>query len=143
MKNYLVLYHAPAAALEKMQDATPEQMKAGMEPWMAWAQRCGSHLVDLGTPLGGGQKVTTAGSPPSDRGVAGYSMLQAEDASRGAGAAGGSFPPGVGGRLRDRDSRVPAAAEIEEACMGPRRHRRASADVAAPEVSCDESRPGC
>ena len=31
MKNHLVLYHAPAAALEKMQDATPEQMKAGME----------------------------------------------------------------------------------------------------------------
>ena len=28
-----------------MQDATPEQMKAGMEPWMAWAQQCGSHLV--------------------------------------------------------------------------------------------------
>ena len=61
MKNCLVLYHAPAPTFEKMHDATPEQMKAGMEPWMAWAQRCGSHLVDMGTPLGGGHKVTPGG----------------------------------------------------------------------------------
>ena len=47
MRKYLVIYHAPAAAFEKMKDATPEQMKAGMEPWMKWAERCGDGLVDL------------------------------------------------------------------------------------------------
>ena len=52
MTKYLVIYHAPAAAFEKMKDATPEQMKAGMEPWMQWAERCGDGLVDLGSPLG-------------------------------------------------------------------------------------------
>ena len=80
MKKYLVLYHAPAAALEKMNDATPEQMKAGMEPWIAWAERCGDGLVDMGTPLGGGRKVTASGSSASDKDVVGYSILQAENA---------------------------------------------------------------
>ena len=80
MKQYLVIYHAPAAAFEKMKDATPEQMKAGMEPWMKWAERCGGGLVDLGSPLGLGRKITAAGSSPSDKEVAGYSILQAENA---------------------------------------------------------------
>ena len=62
-----------------MANATPEQMKEGMEPWMAWAAKCGDGLVDLGTPLGFGQKVTTSGSSPSDKGVVGYSILQAEN----------------------------------------------------------------
>jgi hypothetical protein len=80
MKKYLVIYHAPAAAMEKMTDATPEQMKAGMEPWMQWAERCGEGLVDLGTPLGAGCKITAAGSSPSDRDVVGYSIVQADSA---------------------------------------------------------------
>ena len=79
MKKYIVIYHAPAAALEQMQDATPEQMAEGMKPWMAWAERSGDGLVDLGTPLGGGQKVTKSGASPSDKGVVGYSILQAEN----------------------------------------------------------------
>ena len=31
MKRFVVTYHMPAAAMEKMQDVTPEQAKAGME----------------------------------------------------------------------------------------------------------------
>ena len=46
---------------------------------MAWAQRCGSALVDMGAPLANGQKLTTSGSVDSDRKVVGYSILQAED----------------------------------------------------------------
>lgn len=33
----------------------------------------------MGTPLGGGQKLTLSGSSPSDKDVVGYSFLQAED----------------------------------------------------------------
>ena len=80
MKKYLIIYHASAVAMEKMTNATPEEMKAGMESWMAWAKSCGDGLVDMGTPLGGGQRVTTSGSSPSDKGVVGYSVLQAESA---------------------------------------------------------------
>ena len=61
-----------------MAAASPEDMKKGMEPWMAWAQKCGSGLVDMGTPLGNGQKVTKAGISPSNKDVVGYSVLQAE-----------------------------------------------------------------
>jgi len=32
----------------------------------------------MGTPLAGGQKVTNGGTSPSDKGVVGYSILQAE-----------------------------------------------------------------
>ena len=78
MRKYIVLYHAPSSFKDQMKDATPEQMKAGMESWMAWAGKCGSALVDMGSPLGGGQTVTQAGSAPSDKGVVGYSVLQAE-----------------------------------------------------------------
>ena len=79
MKKYIVIYHLPMSAMEQMKNATPEDMKEGMEQWMAWAKRCGDGLVDFGTPLGGGQKVTKSGSSPSDKNVVGYSILQAED----------------------------------------------------------------
>lgn len=73
MNKYIVIYHAPLSAVEQMADATPEDMK----PWMEWAERCGEGLVDMGTPLVGGQKVTKSGVSPSDTSVVGYSVLQA------------------------------------------------------------------
>ena len=79
MGKYVVIYHAPASAVEAMSGATPDDMKKGMEAWMAWAQGCGDGLVDLGTPLGGSLKVTNSGNSPSYTGVAGYSILEAEN----------------------------------------------------------------
>ena len=79
MKKFMVIYFAPTDAMEKMQDVTPEQAAEGMKPWMEWAEKCGSGLVDMGTPLGNGVKMTTASSQPSDKQVVGYSILQAED----------------------------------------------------------------
>lgn len=78
MKKYIVIYHAPEAWTKKMKDASPEDAKKGMESWMAWAKKCGSGLVDMGAPLGGGQKISSTGSTPSKRNVIGYSILQAE-----------------------------------------------------------------
>ena len=79
MKKFIVVYYASVEAMEKMKDSSPEEMKKGMEPWMAWAAKTGDGLVDLGTPLMGGQKVSKSGSSPSDKNVMGYSILQAED----------------------------------------------------------------
>ena len=79
MKKFMVIYHAPAAAMEQMKDMSPEDMKKGMEPWTAWMEKCGSSLIDGGSPLAGGLKLTTGGSAPSDKEVAGYSILEAED----------------------------------------------------------------
>ena len=61
-------------------DSTPEEMEKGMEGWMAWAAKCGDKLVDFGTPLAGGQKLSQDGnSQESKRQVCGYSILQAND----------------------------------------------------------------
>ena len=79
MKKFMVIYSAPVSALEQMQNMSPEDHKKGMEPWMEWANKCGSNLVDLGAPLFGGQKLTKSGNSPSDSNVAGYSILQAND----------------------------------------------------------------
>jgi hypothetical protein len=54
-------------------------MAEGMKPWMAWAEGCGDSLVDLGTPLAGGQRLSKSGASPSDKGVVGYSILEAEN----------------------------------------------------------------
>lgn len=78
MKNFVILYYAPISAVEQMSNASPEEMEEGMKAWMAWARDCGDGLVDLGTPLAGGQSVTQAGGSPSERGVCGYSVLRAE-----------------------------------------------------------------
>jgi len=79
MKKFIVLYHMSKGAAEKMATASPEDMKKGMEPWMAWATKCGNGLVDIGTPLGNGQKISKSGGMPSNKDVVGYSILQAED----------------------------------------------------------------
>jgi hypothetical protein len=78
MKNFIVIYHAPISATEQMAQASPEEMQKGMEPWMAWAQKCGDGLVDMGAPLANGQAVTESGTHPSHKDVVGYSVLQAE-----------------------------------------------------------------
>ena len=40
-------------------------------------KKCGRNLVDLGTPLGKGVKLSVSGSTPSKRNVVGYSVLKA------------------------------------------------------------------
>lgn len=70
----------PMSAMKKMQSKmTPEKHKEGMALWMAWAKKCGKKLVDLGSPLGKGVKLTSKGSSPSTKNVAGYSILKASN----------------------------------------------------------------
>jgi hypothetical protein len=79
MTKFIVIYHASGSAMEKMKDSSPEDTKKGMEAWHEWAEKCGAGLVDLGSPLGNGQKVTKSNNSASDKNVVGYSILQAED----------------------------------------------------------------
>ena len=78
MSKFFVIYHAPASMMEQAAKMSAEERKKGMESWMEWAARCGSSLVDMGTPLMGGQKLSKSGSSPSDKQVVGYSILEAE-----------------------------------------------------------------
>lgn len=80
MKNYLVLYHAPAEAMAITDKASPEERRDGMKPWFAWKERLGDKLVDLGTPLTAGLQLKPDGtSQDSVKDVTGYSVIKASD----------------------------------------------------------------
>jgi hypothetical protein len=79
MKKFLVLYRAPTSAFEHAKQATPEQQKAGMEAWMAWAKKAASSIADMGAPLGASLRVTKGGdASPTTNDLGGFSILQAE-----------------------------------------------------------------
>lgn len=77
MKKFIVLYHAPESFSKQAQNSSPEEMKKSMNAWMAWAKKMDKKLIDFGTPLGNGQKITKSGSANSTREVVGYSILEA------------------------------------------------------------------
>ena len=80
MKKFIVIYHTPIDAMQQTANATPEEQAKGMEAWMNWAKNCGNKLIDLGSPLMNGQQLSPGGkSTNSDKNVAGYSVLQAEN----------------------------------------------------------------
>ncbi len=80
MKKFIVIYHAPAEVMAQMGEATPEQREEGMKPWFAWKDTLGDKLVDFGSPLMGGQRLSPDGSAEnSTKEVTGYSVIQASD----------------------------------------------------------------
>ena len=76
MKKFLILYHAPISAREMMAKATPDQAKAGMNAWMAWAAKAGDAIVELGSPVGNSRNVNQTSVQGNDTSVVGYSVLQ-------------------------------------------------------------------
>ena len=79
MPNYVVLYNSPVSASAQMENNDPDMAAAVMQAWTDWATRAGSGIVDLGTPLGNGRRLTSGGAAEADTEVAGYSILQAAD----------------------------------------------------------------
>lgn len=81
MKKFVVLYNAPQSAQSQMAESTPEAAQEGMKAWMEWADRAGSGIVDMGSPLGEGREITATGASEvsSSNHVGGYGILQAED----------------------------------------------------------------
>lgn len=79
MKKFVVLYIAAQSAQAQMAESSPEAAQEGMKAWLAWAERAGEGLVDMGNPLGAGKEITATGTADGSTGVAGYAILQAED----------------------------------------------------------------
>jgi hypothetical protein len=77
MKRFLVLYQSAVSAEEQMAHATPEQAKAGMDAWMAWAGKAAASIIELGSPLGSGLHVESGSSTTGQTQIRGYSILQA------------------------------------------------------------------
>jgi hypothetical protein len=78
MSTFLFIYHAPATPADA-QPSDPAEMEKVMGDWMAWAGRVGDGMVDFGTPLANGVRVTPDGSAPSSSEVVGYTLLEAPD----------------------------------------------------------------
>ena len=79
MTKFLVIYNSPVGAREQMAKATPEQAKAGMDAWMAWAGKAGPSIVDLGSPVGNAVTLAAGGkTSATTTSAGGYSLLQAE-----------------------------------------------------------------
>lgn len=79
MKKFLVLFSAPTATRDKMQSASPEEMKASMQPWMDWFAKVGAALVDKGMPLTHAMALTKDGQEPGNVEYVAYDIVQAED----------------------------------------------------------------
>ena len=79
MSKYIVIYHAPAEAFAGVGNMSPEDMQKGMEPWRARMANVEGQLVDGGSPLMGGQRITTSGTSTSTNEVSGYSILEADN----------------------------------------------------------------
>jgi hypothetical protein len=78
MTKFMVLYRSSTSARDQMANATPEQMKAGMEAWMQWAGKAGDAVVDLGAPLAPATHVGPGSSSAGE--ISGYSIMQAGSA---------------------------------------------------------------
>jgi hypothetical protein len=79
MSKFFLLYLAPVSAIEQMMaKSTPEQMKAGMQAWMAWMKKHENALVDMGAPLGKTKRVTATGVASVRNEVTGYTIVEAE-----------------------------------------------------------------
>jgi hypothetical protein len=78
MKKFLVLYMSPVPAVEQMAKATPDQAKAGMDLWMAWANKNSGSILEMGSPLGIGLHMKSDSISPGSTHVVGYSIIQAD-----------------------------------------------------------------
>jgi hypothetical protein len=78
LKKFMLLYMAPVAA-EVQMNVSPEEMKKGIEPWMAWYGKCGKAIIDQGAPLGRGACLDKKGAAKSQSQVTGYTIVQAKD----------------------------------------------------------------
>jgi hypothetical protein len=78
MKKFVVLYTSPMSSEEQMKNMSPEQMKAGMDMWYAWAKKHEAAVVDLGNPLGNAHNVAASGATPAETWTRGYSIMQSE-----------------------------------------------------------------
>ena len=79
MKKFLLLFTAPTEVREQMQNASPEEMKAGMKPWMDWFAKVGDKMIDKGFPLSNAMTVTKEGEMPGNVEFVAYDVIQADD----------------------------------------------------------------
>ena len=78
MKKFLVLYMAPASAMEQMSKATPDEMKTVMNDWTRWGKQNQNAIADMGSPLAKTKRITSAGTTDAKNELGGYSVIEGE-----------------------------------------------------------------
>ena len=78
MAKFMVLYRSSVSARDQMANATPEQVQAGMDAWMAWAGKARDASVDLGAPLAAATRRGSGSSAVGGDDISGYSILQSD-----------------------------------------------------------------
>jgi hypothetical protein len=99
MTKFMVLYRSAMSAREQMASGTPEQARAGMEAWMAWAAKAGDAIVDLGAPLAGAAHVGPGSAGEDGDYISGFSILQAQSADEVTSILDGHPHLGMGGSI--------------------------------------------
>jgi len=79
MKKFMVLYQSPVNGRERMEQASPEQMKASMDEWIAWRAKVGEDKLEFGSPLNVGKLIANGHVSDGKMTVSGYSIVQADD----------------------------------------------------------------
>lgn len=75
MAKYMVLYSSTMKASEVMASATPEQMKASMDEWMAWREAASKVAeVEFGMPMQAISRIDQDGVTDSSSQVSGYAL---------------------------------------------------------------------
>ena len=80
MKKFMVIGYTTQEGFDNLREMTKEQQEKSMNNWFAWKEKIGEHLVDMGTPLMNGTKLSDDGQKePSIREVSGYMMIRADN----------------------------------------------------------------
>ena len=81
MNKYLVVYYAPAEAMQQMHTATAEEKEAGMAQWKEWLGAHGENILDFGNPIAmGGRTGDGENWEACNKEVSGYGLVQAASA---------------------------------------------------------------
>ena len=76
MAKFIYLYRGPATP---MSDLTPEQGAERTAAFVAWMEKVGEALVDVGAPFGKGASVRDDGSEGTVGDLVGYTIVEADD----------------------------------------------------------------
>ncbi len=80
MKQFLVIYYAPAEAVGNMESMTQEEKMASLKPWMDWKAAHDENILNFGAPLMPGQdRNGTQEWKGSTKQVSGFSIVQSEN----------------------------------------------------------------
>ena len=80
MSRYLILFNSPRSAKEIQAQASPEQVKASMDAWIAWKNEAEKTVkFEFGLPLQTIAKITPSEVKESENLAGGYAFIEGEE----------------------------------------------------------------